>query len=109
MNDKEIMQINMENLSKADKDEIAKTLELNNGYITTENGTVFEKIKTIDVVMCANCKYAVRTKDGELNPNDIVCSMWETDGLKAGDFCSRGEEGVYTYDENFIQDQEGYV
>lgn len=62
-----------------------------------------------DVVMCANCKYAVRTKEGELNPNDIVCSMWGTDGLKAGDFCSHGEEGVYTYDENCIQDQEGYV
>lgn len=109
MNDKEILQINMGNMPKAGKDEINKILELNEGILLADNEAVAAKVTTIDIVMCANCKYAVRTKEGELNPNDIVCSMWSTDGLKAGDYCSRGEEGKYIYDEDCIQDLEGYV
>lgn len=109
MNDKEILQINMGNIPKAGRDEINRILELNEGILLADNGAVAAKVTTIDVVMCANCKYAVRTKEGELNPNDIVCSMWSTDGLKAGDYCSRGEEGKYIYDEDCIQDLEGYV
>lgn len=109
MNDKEILQINIGNMPKAGRDEINRILELNEGILMADNSAVAAKVITIDVVMCANCKYAVRTKEGELNPNDIVCSMWCTDGLKAGDYCSRGEEGKYIYDEDCIQDLEGYV
>lgn len=107
MNGKGLLEINMGNIP-TDRDEIARILELNDGILLSNDSEVVAKIKTIDVVVCANCKYAVRTKDGELNPNDIVCSMWCTDGFKAGDFCSRGEEGVYVPDDNCIQDQEGY-
>ena len=106
MNGKGILELNIGSLPR---DEIDRILELNDGILLSDGGEVVAKIKTIDVVMCANCKYAVRTKDGELNPNDIVCSMWCTDGLKAGDYCSRGEEGVYVPDDNCIQDQEGYL
>lgn len=109
MNDKEILQINMGNMPKAGRDEINRILEFNEGILLADNGAVVAKVTTIDIVMCANFKYAVRTKEGELNPNDIVCSMWSADGLKAGDYCSRGEEGKYIYDEDCIQDLEGYV
>ncbi len=106
MNGKGILELNIGSLPR---DEIARILELNDGILLSNDSEAVAKIKTIDVVVCANCKYAVRTKDGELNPNDIVCSMWCTDGFKAGDFCSRGEEGVYVPDDNCIQDQEGYL
>ncbi len=108
MNGKGLLEINIGNFP-TDRDEIARILELNDGILLSNDSEVVTKIKTIDVVVCANCKYAVRTKDGELNPNDIVCSMWCTDGLEAGDYCSRGEEGVYVPDDNCIQDQEGYI
>lgn len=106
MNGKGILELNIGNLPR---DEIARILELNDGILLSSGAEVVAQVNTIDVVVCANCKYAVRTKDGKLNPNDIVCSMWCTDGLKAGDYCSRGEEGVYVPDDNCIQDQEGYL
>ena len=109
MIDKEILQLNIGNMPKAGRDEINRILELNEGILMADNGAAVAKVITIDIVVCANCKYAVRTKDGKLNPNDIVCSMWGTDGLRAGDYCSRGEEGTYIYDKNCIQDLEGYV
>lgn len=107
MNGKGLLEFNIGN-SPMDRDEIAKILELNDGILLSDGGEVVAKIKTIDVVMCANCKYAVRTKDGELNPNDIVCSIWATDGLCENDFCSRAEAGFYEYDENCIQDLRGW-
>jgi hypothetical protein len=106
MNGKGILELNIGSLPR---DEIARILELNDGILLSNDDEVVAQEKTIDIVVCANCKYAVRTKDGNLNPNDIVCSMWCTDGLKAGDYCSRGEEGVYVPDDNCIQDQEGYL
>lgn len=106
MNGKGILELNIGNLPR---DEIAGILELNDGILLSSGAEVVAQVKTIDVVMCADCKYAVRTKDGKLNPNDIVCSMWCTDGLKAGDYCSRGEKGVYVPNDNCIQDQEGYI
>ena len=106
MNGKGILELNIGSLPR---DEIARILELNDGILLSSGAEVVAQVKMIDIVVCANCKYAVRTKDGKLNPNDIVCSMWCTDGLKAGDYCSRGEEGVYVPDDNCIQDQEGYI
>ena len=43
------------------------------------------------LIRCKDCKYKVVTKDGEWNPEDIVCDYWASDGLEADDFCSRGE------------------
>lgn len=106
MNGKGILELNIGNLPR---DEIARILELNDGILLSSGAEVVARVKTIDAVVCANCKYAVRTKGGKLNPNDIVCSMWCTDGFEAGDYCSRGEEGVYVPDDNCIQDQEGYI
>ena len=77
--------------------------------LLVSNNDIVGIAKPYEVVRCINCKYAVRDKEGELNPSDIVCSMWCTDGLEAGDYCSRGEEGVYVPDDNCIQDQEGYI
>ena len=43
------------------------------------------------VVRCKDCKHKVTTKDGEYNPEDIVCDYWMSDGLEETDFCSYGE------------------
>lgn len=51
--------------------------------------TVFKEKK--EIIHCRDCKYKVVTKDGEWNPEDIVCDYWASDGLEADDFCSRGE------------------
>ena len=45
----------------------------------------------VDVVRCKDCKHKVVTKDGEYNPEDIVCDYWATDGLYEIDYCSYGE------------------
>ena len=57
---------------------------------------------SIDVVHCSECKYCVKTKDGEYNPDDIVCSYWNSDGLESGDFCSYGEKGEYEWSDSEI-------
>jgi NAD-dependent dihydropyrimidine dehydrogenase PreA subunit len=44
-----------------------------------------------EIVRCKDCKFRCETDDGEYNPEDIVCTYWETDGLKACDFCSKSE------------------
>lgn len=51
-----------------------------------------------NIIFCKDCKYAVRTDEGEYNPDDIVCSYWMSDGLTERDYCSRAEEGVYKKD-----------
>ena len=43
------------------------------------------------IVRCKECRHKVTTKDGEYNPEDIVCDYWATDGLEETDFCSYGE------------------
>ena len=48
-------------------------------------------VDAVEVVRCKDCKYRCETKEGEYNPEDIVCDWWATDGLKANDFCSYGE------------------
>ena len=44
-----------------------------------------------EIVRCKDCKFRCETDDGEYNPEDIVCTYWRTDGLKACDFCSKSE------------------
>lgn len=51
----------------------------------------------LNIVHCPDCKYCVKTKDGEYNPDDIVCSYWCSDGLESKDFCSYGEKGEYEW------------
>ena len=53
--------------------------------------------KELNITHCPDCKYCVKTKDGEYNPDDIVCSYWNSDGLESGDFCSYGEKGEYEW------------
>lgn len=48
-------------------------------------------VDAVEVVRCGDCKFRCETDDGEYNPEDIVCTYWETDGLKACDFCSKSE------------------
>lgn len=43
------------------------------------------------VIRCKDCIHKVLTKDGEYNPEDIVCHYWMSDGLEETDFCSRAE------------------
>lgn len=43
------------------------------------------------VVRCKDCKYKCETEDGEWNPEDVVCSYWDTDGLEENDYCSYAE------------------
>ena len=44
------------------------------------------------VVKCNDCVHRVKTKDGEYNPEDIVCDYFMTDGMDACDYCSYGEK-----------------
>lgn len=98
-------------------DEIIKSKineELNSSFglspgLLVSNNDIVGIVKPYEGVRCINCKYAVRNKEGELNPRDIVCSMWCTDGFDMTDYCSRGEPGIYVPDDNCIQDQEGYI
>lgn len=58
-----------------------------------------DNMKKYTITECRECKYKVTTKDGEYNPNDIVCSYWMSDGLTEDDYCSRGVEGKYEGDD----------
>lgn len=51
----------------------------------------FIKAENEAVVRCKDCKYKCETEDGEWNPEDIVCSYWDTDGLVWNDYCSYAE------------------
>jgi hypothetical protein len=57
-----------------------------------------------EVTYCSECRYAYRNESGERNPNDIICTYWRSDGLTQFDYCSKGEAGEYTWDENCIED-----
>lgn len=57
-----------------------------------------DNMKKYSITECRECKYKVTTKDGEYNPNDIVCSYWMSDGLTEDDYCSHGVEGKYEHD-----------
>lgn len=65
--------------------------------------SIFSIIKDeLNITHCPDCKYCVKTKDGEYNPDDIVCSYWSSDGLESKDFCSYGEKGEYEWCDNEI-------
>ena len=45
-----------------------------------------------EIVRCKDCRYNYgNAEDREYNPNDIVCTYFETDGMDASDYCSYGE------------------
>ena len=46
----------------------------------------------VEVVRCKECIHKVVTKDGEYNPEDIVCNYHMSDGFCEKDFCSYGEK-----------------
>lgn len=61
-----------------------------------------------EVIYCPECRFAYRDKNGEYNPDDIICTFWCSDGLTQYDYCSEAEAGEYVWDENCIQDTEGW-
>ena len=65
----------------------------NNLFTERDRGFLLDAptIDAVEVVRCKDCKHKVTTKDGEYNPEDIVCDYWSTDGLEETDFCSYGE------------------
>ena len=45
-----------------------------------------------EIVRCKDCKYNYGlTHGGEFNPDDIVCTYFDTDGMRYCDFCSYAE------------------
>ena len=51
-----------------------------------------EIIDAVPVVRCKDCRYNYgNAEDCEYNPNDIVCTYFDTDGMDASDYCSCGE------------------
>jgi hypothetical protein len=45
----------------------------------------------VEVVRCKDCIYKTVTKDGEYNPEDIVCEYHMSDGFDSDDYCSYGK------------------
>lgn len=79
-----------------DADKVLKELHLNHKDVIyiDKNDTAkrIEKIKGIDIVFCKECKFNYGNEHNcEYNPEDIVCTYWASDGLRADDFCSYGE------------------
>jgi hypothetical protein len=48
----------------------------------------------VEVVRCKDCIYKTVTKDGEYNPEDIVCEYHMSDGFDSDDYCSFGKRKV---------------
>ena len=45
-----------------------------------------------ELVRCKDCRYNYGNAEGcEYNPNDIICTYFDTDGMDASDYCSHGE------------------
>lgn len=77
-----------------DADLIIDMLKLKD-HFSVEDEFAFEVIDEInkyaeDFVRCKDCKFRYG-EDSKYNPNDIVCTYWETDGMTEKDFCSQGE------------------
>ena len=59
-----------------------------------------------ELVRCGDCRYSRynygNAEDREYNPNDIVCTYFDTDEMDASDYCSYGErrsdEGIHSAD-----------
>ncbi len=55
---------------------------------------MLESIPVVEpqIIRCKDCKYNYGlTHDGEFNPEDIVCTYFDTDGIQLYDFCSYAE------------------
>lgn len=99
-----LVKLDLTNITEEERNNLIDTMTNESCVISSDSDSVRCFLGTT----CGKCKYAFRNKNGELNPNDIVCSMWATDGLCENDFCSRAEAGFYEYDENCIQDLRGW-
>ena len=53
-------------------------------------------VDAVEVVRCKDCKFNVANMAADsldsTDYSDITCSYFMTDGMDAGDFCSRGEQ-----------------
>ena len=69
--------------------DILLTMEKREKQMTT-NQSQYEEM--IIPVRCKDCQYNYGNAEGrEYNPNDIVCTYFNTDGMDASDYCSYGE------------------
>ena len=63
-----------------------------------ETATAFlnevEDADVVEAVRCKDCIYKTVTKDGEYNPEDIVCEYHMSDGFDSDDYCSCGKRKV---------------
>lgn len=61
-------------------------------YIRTENAIRELPSVQPEIIRCKDCKYNYGfTHGGEFNPDDIVCTFFDTDGMQYCDFCSYAE------------------
>ena len=99
-----LVKLDLTNITEEERNNFIDTMTNESCVISSDP----DNVRCFLGTTCGKCKYAFRNQNGELNPNDIVCSMWATDGLCENDFCSRAEAGFYEYDENCIQDLRGW-
>jgi hypothetical protein len=62
------------------------------GVVSTIENTPTADV--VEVVRCKDCIYKTVTKDGEYNPEDIVCEYHMSDGFDSDDYCSFGKRKV---------------
>ena len=72
---------------KNENDTNAKIIETISIMVTVE-----AVLAPIRIVGCGKCKYNYGLgNEAEYDPDDIVCTYWDSDGLTEDDFCSMGE------------------
>lgn len=51
-----------------------------------------ETVDVVPVIRCKECRFNYGIAAGKkFNPDDIVCTYFETDGMNENDYCSKGE------------------
>ena len=76
---------------KVDRDELIKAMNYDREQYRKgfENGY---KKRNAEIIRCKDCIYNYGIMHNcEFSKDDIVCTMWETDGMHSDDFCSSGE------------------
>ena len=46
----------------------------------------------IEIIRCRDCKFRYEEYNPQYNPQAIVCTYFEIDGMCEDDFCSKGEK-----------------
>lgn len=57
-----------------------------------------------ELCLCSECAYNYGLRNGlEFSPDDIVCSLWDSDGFTERDFCSSGKKLASLTDEELFE------